>query len=124
MVNETDMVTVDDAIKLLNELLELDRPAVATLIANHVPCNLALADHETVQCAAQHGGFRVGMLGILNGLFGTLPDGRGKIESVFEDSDDPADHGRKLVKFKRADFDLASEWPDQNRYVFGMYIGS
>jgi len=116
MINESDMVTVDDAIKLLNELLELDRPAVAALIANRVPCNEALADHETVQCSAQHNGFHVGMLGVLNGLFGTLPNGWGKITAVFEDSDDPAEYGRKLIRFHRTDFGRPAEWLGESRH--------
>lgn len=63
-------ITSDEAIAYLNELIELDRPAMAALIANRVPCNLALAEHPSCQVATQHGGFQVGLIGVINGLFG------------------------------------------------------
>jgi len=80
-------VTPDDAIRYLNELIEIDRPAMAALIANRVPCNQAMADHPTVQVRAQHGGFTVGMVGILNGMFGIDEDGFGPIVWIFKDGD-------------------------------------
>jgi hypothetical protein len=69
----------------LNELLTLDRPAIASLISNRVPCNQTLADHPTVQAGAQHGGFNVGMLGLLNGLCGVRENQYGLIYAVFDD---------------------------------------
>ncbi len=78
-------ITVDDAIGLLNEAVALDRPAMAALLANRVPCNAAFADHPTIQVQAQHGGYHVGLLGIINGLFGVDDDGKGPICSVFTD---------------------------------------
>lgn len=78
-------VTVDDAIALLNEAVALDRPAMAALLANRVPCNDALADHPTIQVQAQHGGYHVGLLGIINGLFGVDDEGKGPICYVFAD---------------------------------------
>lgn len=72
-------------VEFLNELLKLDRPAVAALIANRVPCNEELANHPSVQVAAQHGGYHVGMLGVLNGLCGAGADRYGLIEAVFEE---------------------------------------
>lgn len=85
--NLKQSVTIQDAIDYLNELIELDKPAIAALIANRVPCNEVLAHHPTVQVRAQNGGFHVGILGILNGLFGTLENGWGPITFVFEDGD-------------------------------------
>ncbi len=86
-----------DIIALLNECLEKDRPAVAALIANRVPCNQELADHPTVQAGAQHGGFHVGMLGILNGLCGTLENGSGLITARFDGDNEK---GFDLVRFE------------------------
>lgn len=80
-------VSLDQAIDYLNELIAADRPAIAALIANRVPCNQALAKHPTCQVGQQHGGFHVGMLGVLNGLFGTFEDGWGPITFVFKDGD-------------------------------------
>jgi len=81
-----DFVSLDETIAYLNELIKTDRVAMAALIANRVPCNQALADHPTVQVNAQHGGYLVGMLGILNGLFGIHENGRGPITFIFKDS--------------------------------------
>lgn len=80
----------------LNGLLEIDRPAIAAMVANRLPCNLALADHPTVQAGAQHGGYNVGLLGILNGLCGKHDDGNGPICAVFD-----GENGfENLVRFK------------------------
>lgn len=65
-----EQVTLDEALSFLNELIQLDANAIAALIANRVPCNEQLANHPTAQCAAQHGGYHIGMLGIINGMFG------------------------------------------------------
>lgn len=79
-----EQVTLDEVIDYLNELIQTDCPAIAALVANRVPCNQEMADHPTVQVMQQHGGFHVGMLGILNGLFGTFEDGWGPITFVFD----------------------------------------
>jgi len=88
MIKQT--ITIDEVITLLNELIALDKSAVAALLANRVPCNKALADHPTVQVGLQND---VGMLGVINGLFGVDDDGLGAI--CYE-----SQHG-DLIKFKR-----------------------
>lgn len=95
-------------IEYLNSLLEVDRSAIAALVANHVPCNQALADHPTVQVGAQGGGHHVGLLGILNGLCGIRLDGFGYIGACFDE--DP-DDGQimNLVKFFMLDDDVTVE---------------
>ena len=77
--------TIGEVIHLLNELIDLDRPAMGALFANRVPCNPSLADHPTVQVGMQHGGYHVGLMGILNGLFGVDDNGWGPIALVFDD---------------------------------------
>lgn len=94
-----EQISLDETIAYFNELIELDRPALAALVANRVPCNKALADHPTVQAGAQHGGFYVGLIGIINGLFGIHENGWGSIAWVFEDGD-PGEE-RRLVKLCR-----------------------
>ena len=88
-----DSVTVDDAISLLNDLIILDRPAIAALLANRVPCNENLAKHPTVQVTYQHHSYHVGMFGIINGLFGVDDHGRGLIRCVFDNGN--------LIRFER-----------------------
>ena len=100
MVNES---MAEAVVAYLNELLELDRPAVAALISNRVPCNEALADHPTCQVGKQHGGFNVGMLGLLNGLCGFYEDGPrkgfGPIAAEFEDDPEQPNEFRTLARF-------------------------
>lgn len=80
-----DLEMAQKMVDLLNELIQIDRPAVAALIANRVPCNLEMANHPTVQVAAQHGGYQVGLLGLLNGFCGTYPSGFGPVVVEFDD---------------------------------------
>ena len=77
-------ISVEDAINLLNELLVLDNNAVGALVANRVPCNEGIAEHYSVQVEKRNGGFNVGLLGILNGLFGVDGDVWGAITSEFD----------------------------------------
>jgi len=73
----------------LNEIAKHDPVAMGKLIEARVPCNEALADHPTVQVDAHEGSPTVGLLGILNGLVGTIDDGPkkgwGLITAVCED---------------------------------------
>jgi hypothetical protein len=85
-------------VEYLNDLLERDRPAVAALIANRVPCRAALADHPTCQVRSQHGGFHVGMLGVLNGLCGVDELATGPIVAVFDDPEDEGDNVGGLLE--------------------------
>lgn len=87
-------VSVEDAIHLLNELLEIDPNAIGALVANRVPCNEGIADHYSVQVEHRNSGFNVGLLGIINGLFGIDDDGWGAIACEFDCGD--------LLKFRRA----------------------
>lgn len=76
---EPKTVDLDTAIEFINDLIELDRQAITALWLNRVPCNQALADHPTVQVGEENGQFVVGLLGILNGLFGGDETGTGFI---------------------------------------------
>jgi len=74
-----ESITPKDVCNLLNELLAIDYEAVKNLVSSRVRCNQTLADHPTVQ-ARQYQGDEypsVGLIGILNGLFGIRPDGMG-----------------------------------------------
>lgn len=87
------ILTVDDVIQFLDELLETDRTAIAALVTNRVPCNEALANHKSVQVAKLNNGYLVGMLGVLNGMFGVDGDGFGPISAVYD--------GENLSEFQR-----------------------
>lgn len=83
-------------VDVLNEMLEADRPAVGALIANRVPCNHDLAVHPTVQCQSQHGGYFLGMLGVLNGICGIHEDSTGHVAAVFDDHDNEGEYQGNL----------------------------
>jgi hypothetical protein len=88
-----DPCSLEDAVLTLNEALRFDPKAITELIDHRVPCNPDLADHATIQTMPSFGANKVGLLGILNGIFGTASDGRGPIAAIYDDA------GR-LVRFE------------------------
>ena len=65
----------DALIQTLNELLESDPnvPAMLdALIRHRISCSAALRGHPTIQVDGDEGSYRVGFLGILNGLCGVI----------------------------------------------------
>jgi hypothetical protein len=89
-------VSIEDAIAYLNELLALDAKAMGAMIGSGMPCNDALRDHPTALVLATGptgSNARIGILGLLNGLFGVRDDGLGEISAVFESN--------KPVRFER-----------------------
>jgi len=70
----TRVLSLEYTIKFLNNLLILDEAAITNLFKNREYCNKELRDHESVQVGTNEylNTADVGMLGILNGLFGTL----------------------------------------------------
>lgn len=95
-----EQITLDEAIAYLDELVTLDTPAMGALIANRVPCNEALADHPAVQASEQHGGFHIGLIDIINGMFG-VHDGWGPITFTFDDGEGDT-RARNLTGFSRS----------------------
>jgi hypothetical protein len=84
MNNKT--ISVDDTIAFLNSLVELDRDAVTNLIKSRVECNESLARHPTVQVGVKDNNtYEVGILGIINGLFGIDEHGWGFIAATIDD---------------------------------------
>lgn len=81
--------TVEHAVDILNQALKLDPKAMTKLVQNRVHCNSDLAKHETIQVGNYHepGVYTVGLLGILNGLFGIDEDGYGAIYANISDED-------------------------------------
>jgi hypothetical protein len=87
-----ETVSIDDVIALLNEAAAADPQAMIALIGNRVLCNEKLAAHPAVQVgryasetSAEMSGpnvgsvTRVGVLGLLNGVFGINEQGYGPI---------------------------------------------
>ena len=79
------MKSVDDTIKLLNGALELDRETIQRLVDTRLTCNNSLVNHATIQVSYYNGErYTVGLLGILNGLFGADTKGNGAIAAVYD----------------------------------------
>lgn len=79
-------VTVEEAIELLNELVTADPEAARNLVEQRVECTQGLAGHPTIQVYQPEGVTpSVGLLGVINGMFGTDEAGWGPISAVFED---------------------------------------
>lgn len=83
-----ESITVDDALEVLNRMLETDPEAARQLfIFGRVPCNEALAEDPTINVKAYRNPrepeaapkYSVGILGVLNGLFGMDEGGWGPI---------------------------------------------
>jgi len=81
-----DTVTIDETIGFLNKLISVDSEAVHDLVETRVPCNEEFANHPTVQVVSGQSGqeAQVGLLGILNGLFGIDNKGYGPISAIFD----------------------------------------
>jgi len=81
-----ETITVQDVIDLLNEALKLDPKAVQDLIESRVTCNENLGLHPSIQVSNYHikGVLTVGMLGFLNGIFGTAKDDFGCIAAIYQ----------------------------------------
>ncbi len=83
---ESDAVRT--AIEVLNRVHQADPSVLPALIDHRVPCNLAVADDPTVQVGKIKGTeqWEVGLLGIVNGLYGVQgPKAVGFIAAEYDD---------------------------------------
>ena len=69
------VISVDQAVAALNRMLEKDRRAISRLVASRTPCNDALVGDSTAQVHQSEIGSEIGLLGVLNGVFGAFSDG-------------------------------------------------
>ena len=85
----------DKALEYMRTLYDADPSAVHALLVNRVPTNQAMIDHPTAVCdAAPIGGGplkypTIGMLGVLNGLLGSLGLANDQLLAVAWDNSDP-----------------------------------
>jgi hypothetical protein len=84
-------MTITSTIKLLNDALEADPVGINALFSHHVKVNGRLASHPTIQVSDKEG---LGVLGLLNGVFGCNSKGWGYITAVVEDDG-------KISRFER-----------------------
>jgi len=80
-------VSPSQTVIFLNELLKIDPEAIQGVFDSRVPCNDKIAHHPSVQVMTKNGRTVVGMLGILNGLFGKDKDGGAQIIAEYGSAD-------------------------------------
>lgn len=89
-----NQVTIDDAIELLNDALATDMAGMSALVNARVRCSADLASHPVIQVSQREGNvtkgeppivYQVGLLGVINGLFGIDERGHGPIAAICED---------------------------------------
>lgn len=103
----TDEELADAMIARLNDIVITDPEALAALIEVRVPCAQTMVDHPRAQVSVDEAGSAtVGLLGVLNGIAGTVAsgpnEGWGLIIAVVE--------AGALVEFRRTlDTDRATE---------------
>jgi len=83
-----DPLSVAQAIAVLNEMVRDDPLAARDLVETRVPCNATLARHGSIQVQGvkqPDGSLKtsVGLLGVLNGIFGADDKGWGPIAANF-----------------------------------------
>lgn len=76
-----ESITPAEVCAFLNELLLVDEKCITELFRHHQRCNKKMRDHPTVQVNLysdeEHP--EVGIMGILNGMFGIREDGMGAL---------------------------------------------
>lgn len=95
-MSEPNPVSVDEAIEVLNRIHQADHHVLPALMRHRVPCNTAVADDPAVQVGPgpNRSGWVIGLLGVLNGIFGADDDGWGYIVADW-------DGGSNLRGFRR-----------------------
>ena len=69
-------ITPTDAVAVLNRAFANDPAAIATLVGIRIPCNEKMRDDPTIVCDELYDPV-VGIVGLLNGLFGVEDTGSG-----------------------------------------------
>jgi hypothetical protein len=92
---EVTVRTLDDAIAVLNELVTADRDAMDALVERRVACNEKLVAHPTAQVRQTGDQNLIGLLGVLNAIFGVDDEYGSGVIAGFYDEDD----GYKLTHF-------------------------
>lgn len=97
-----DVVSVDEVIKLLNELNAIDKLAARNLFESRVYCKKELENHPSIIVVGDGPVPQLGILGVINGLFDPLPNGRGPITAVYSDDE------KEIIRFERTKLPLLS----------------
>lgn len=88
-VLEFPPVSVKEAIDLLNDALKTDRKSIEEMFKTRIKCTKKLMNHKTIQVRKYISDEfpTVGVLGLINGIFGISEKGAGPICMVLGDDD-------------------------------------
>ena len=93
-------ISPEEVVNFLNDLLKDDRIAITTLFSLRTSCNEKMAKHPSVQVMGSGPKdelrYFVGLIGIINGMFGTDKHRWGCIAMDIEETED----GIRLKGFK------------------------
>ncbi len=78
-------ITIEHAVAAMNSMHKCDPTALRRLLEYRVSCNEELADHPTCQVGAELNKYDVGMLGVINGIFGVVDIGSGYIAALVDE---------------------------------------
>ena len=107
-------ITAKDVVNFLNTLLSIDHNAMVKLYNSKIECNRELAEHPTVQVRADtpDGPYWVGLLGILNGLFGIEPTtqyGYISMNAELDTDSEIPEKVKKINSFQLTDFEVVKK---------------
>ena len=91
-------VSLEKVVEFLNDALEKDRTAISKLVNDRVDCNDELAEHDTIQVKCYEGEQSVGLLGLINGLFGKNEKGWGYLSALIDEDTGKVDEFRLLTE--------------------------
>ena len=104
-----ESITIEDALEVLNRATKADPQAMRELVAARMPCNAALRDDPTIQVSGSGSDdAEVGLLGIINGMFGIDEDGWGPLGAVMNNG--------ALIGFERVTPEWKSRVPSVLRF--------
>lgn len=88
-------IHADEVCDLLNEALNMDPNCINDLVSHRVQCNDKIANHPTIQVRQYIDDKypKLGLIGLINGMFGIREDGMGAICADVE-------LNGKILKFK------------------------
>jgi hypothetical protein len=76
---------IDSSLKVLNDLFQSDPKAILNLVDYRVDVGEEVADHPTVQVQVNCDNvYKLGILGILNGIIGVHSNGEGYIAAEYD----------------------------------------
>jgi len=81
-----DKISIDETIEYLDSLFVADPRAMRAMLRTLTVCNNALAEHPTAQAWTWGEDASIGLMGIINGMFGVDGDGRGAIAYCLDEA--------------------------------------